>query len=187
MINSLFQLIDKSNLIVQIMMMTTLCGFWFCQWWSWYFLLDFDRWRILIQCAGQLHLAPHWEMPLKLDSAFEIIFPPSSSQVSSSSSCHHQLLKLRFVLILTIRPEICTQMGRISAPQFSGISLGLIRGEFEIKACLKIPHCHSLCESCQRVELVELEGRRVPSLRSCKHRSTHSGLFPNHTKHFLTR
>merc|ERR1719222_1743299 len=24
-------------------------------------------------------------------------------------------------------PEICTQMGRISAPQFSGISLGLIR------------------------------------------------------------
>ena len=37
---------------------------------------------------------------------------------------------------MTIRPEICTQMGRISAPQFSGISLGLIRGEFKIKAAV---------------------------------------------------
>ena len=70
-------------------------------------------------------------------------------------------------------------MGRISAPQFSGISLGLIRGRHRII----LSNCDFFSSSffltpnvfLQRAGLVEQGEKRVQSLSSYKPRSMHSG------------
>ena len=130
------------------------------------FFVGFWSWRwILVVNSIWLHIE-------KLDSAFEIISTPPPPL---HHHCHKQLWDCDNLI-----PYWLCWSGQRFALRWVGFQLHSFLAFPSAWFPVKISR-NSLFPAllifhfCQKVELVELEGRRVRSLNSCKHRSTPSG------------